>query len=44
MFRETLRNKARRKVSIHTYPHKSYLPIFDSIKNGLQFIAAHAQE
>ena len=32
MFGDTLRNKLLRKMSIHTYPHKSYLPIFDGIK------------
>ena len=29
MFGETSRNKMLRKMSIHTYPLKSYLPIFD---------------
>ena len=32
MFGETPRNKMLRKMPLHNYPHKSYLPIFDSIK------------
>ena len=32
MFGETPRNKLLRKMPLHSYPHKSYLPIFDSIK------------
>ena len=32
MFEETPRNKMPRKIPHHSYPHKSYLPIFDSIK------------
>ena len=32
MFWETLRNEMLRKISIHTYPNKSYLPIFDRSK------------
>ena len=31
MFFETPRNKMLRKMPHHSYPHKSYLPIFDSI-------------
>ena len=29
MFGEASRNKMLRKMSIHTYPLKNYLPIFD---------------
>ena len=32
MFGETPRNKMLRKMPHHSYPHKSYLPIFDNIK------------
>ena len=32
MFGETLKNKMLRKMPLHSYPHKSYLPIFDNIK------------
>ena len=32
MFGETPRNKMLRQMPIQSYPHKSYLPIFDSIK------------
>ena len=32
MFGESPRNKMLRKMSHHSYPHKSYLQIFDSIK------------
>ena len=32
MFGKTPRNKMLRKILLHTYPHKSYLPLFDSIK------------
>ena len=32
MFGETPRNKMPKKMLHHSYPHKSYLPIFDSIK------------
>ena len=32
MFGETQRNKMLRKIPHHSYPHKSYLSIFDSIK------------
>ena len=31
MFERTPMNKMLRLMSTHTYPHKSYLPIFDSI-------------
>ena len=31
MFGRTPMNKVLSLMSIHTYPHKSYLPIFDSI-------------
>ena len=32
MFGETPRNKMLRKMPLHSYPHKSYLPILDSIE------------
>ena len=32
MFGETPRNKMHRKMPHHSYPHKSYMPIFESIK------------
>ena len=32
MFGETPSNKMLRKMPHHSYPHKSYLPIFDSVK------------
>ena len=32
MFGETPRNKMLRKKPHRSYPHKSYLPIFDTIK------------
>ena len=32
MFGETPRNKMLRKMSHHSYPRKSYLPISDSYK------------
>ena len=31
MIEETPRNKMLRKMPLHSYPHKSYLPVFDSI-------------
>ena len=32
MFGETPRNKTLRKMPLHSYPHKSSMPIFDNIK------------
>ena len=32
MFAETPRSKMLRKMPHYSYPHKSYLPVFDSIK------------